>query len=197
MKNYARVREADPIAARMVLMHGLGSNEADMLGLASELLPSIEVTCLRASIPYGPGYGWFHVEWTKDGIQFDEDQYWDAVEGVARMLPSVGESLIVGGFSQGAMLTHGLMMKHPQLVANAVLLSGRGYSIPLPDYSGSVFQAHGLYDEVIPFADAEALRSSLAPLGKRLEFHAYPMAHSVCAPEVEDLNAWLAKIIQL
>jgi phospholipase/carboxylesterase len=122
------------------------------------------------------------------------EQYWAAVEIVAGFLPSVGPNLIVGGFSQGAMITYGLLVKHPELIAHAVLLSGRAVGENRPEFSGRVFQAHGLQDEVIPFADADAMRTSLEPLGERLEFHSYPMGHSVSMEEMEDLNAWLKAV---
>ena len=58
-----------------------------------------------------------------------------------------------------------------------------------------VFQAHGRHDPVIPIARALASRDALLALGHAVEWHDYPMPHSVCAPEIADLNRWLLKVL--
>jgi phospholipase/carboxylesterase len=183
------VRQSAVKRATMILMHGLGSNEHDMYGLACELDPEIEVVCLRAPLPYGPGFAWFEIDWTPQGLMIDETGYWQSVDMLASILPSVGTDVIVGGFSQGAMMTVGLMLKHPHLFSRAVLLSGQGLKLPITNFGGRVFQAHGLEDDVISYAEGEELRNDLSRVD--LEFHAYPMGHTVSVEEVRDLSRWL------
>jgi phospholipase/carboxylesterase len=48
---------------------------------------------------------------------------------------------------------------------------------------------------VIPIARAIASRDALIALGHPVEWHAYPMPHSVCAPEIADINRWLLKVL--
>ena len=192
MQIEAVVREAEgEPKGSMVLLHGLGSNAEDMFGLACELDPSFEIVCLQAPFAYGPGFAWFEIEWSEEGATIDEKQYWAAVEMVAEILPQIGERPIVGGFSQGAMITTGLLTRFPDSLQEAIILSGRSVADAPTDFKGRVFQAHGLLDEVIPFSDGEALRRSLTVLGDRLEFHGYPMPHTVSEEEIKDLNAWL------
>lgn len=173
-------------------MHGLGSNAEDMFGLACELTSEFEVICLQAPYSYGPqGFAWFEIAWTEDGISVNEAQYWSAVDMVAEILPQIGGPLTVGGFSQGAMMTVGLMIKYPDLLTDAIVLSGRGLGRSPESFKGRVFQAHGQQDEVIPFREGEELRRSLSVLGDRLEFHEYPMGHTVCEEEIQDLENFL------
>lgn len=174
-------------------MHGLGSNEEDMFGLSCELDPGYEAICLRAPYAYGPGFAWFDVDWTEEGLTMNEGQFDTSVDLIAELLPQIGTDLIVGGFSQGAMLTAGLIQRHPHLVSAAILLSGRA-SVSGEAFTGRVFQAHGIMDDVIPFSDGESLRRSLAYLGENLDFHGYPMGHTVCEDEIADLNGWLASL---
>lgn len=188
-------RVEDP-KVTLVLMHGLGSDEQDMLGLAEMLDRRVEVVCLRAPYRYGPGYAWFDINWTPQGIQIDESQYWNAVEMVIGEIESLKvPRLVVGGFSQGAMMSTGTLIRRPDLSQAAVLLSGRGLSDEPIDYPGRVFQAHGAFDDVIAPEAAYVLKRSLTGLGDRYEFHEYEMGHWVSEEEIRDLNAWFGRLI--
>lgn len=186
------VRPADgPSRGKFFLMHGLGSDEQDMFGLAQELDPAYEVVCLRAPFPYGPGFAWFDISFTPTGIVPHFEQFWASVDAVAELLVDDVAETTVGGFSQGAMMTAGLMVRYPERFGHAVLLSGRGVGLEPGGFPGRAFQAHGMLDDVIPFRDGVQLRSELSPMGDRHQFHAYEMGHSVCLEELNDLNTWL------
>jgi phospholipase/carboxylesterase len=58
-----------------------------------------------------------------------------------------------------------------------------------------IFMAHGQFDDLIPIERAERSRDFLAQLGYPVEWHAYPMPHSVCAPEIDDISRFLARIL--
>ncbi len=58
-----------------------------------------------------------------------------------------------------------------------------------------IFLAHGSADPVIPIDRALASRDELVALGYPVEWHQYPMAHSVCAAEIADLNRWLLRVL--
>jgi phospholipase/carboxylesterase len=55
--------------------------------------------------------------------------------------------------------------------------------------------AHGTHDPLIPLARAEQARQLLAGLGYQVEWHQYPMPHSVCDAEIRDLAAWLTRVL--
>jgi phospholipase/carboxylesterase len=176
----------------MVLMHGYGSDERDMYGLAEELPNYLEVYCLRAPLHAGPGYAWFDIQWSPEGITFEQNQLNQSLQIIAdfvAMLPS--SPLIIGGFSQGAMMTLAMMHHFPQVFTHAVLLSGRGVDTVTPPFAGPVFHAHGQYDEVIELPFAQTLNQALLPLGTQYEYHEYQMGHTICMDELKDLNRWL------
>ena len=58
-----------------------------------------------------------------------------------------------------------------------------------------IFMGHGQYDDLIPLQRARASREHLEKLGYQIEWHDYPMPHSVCAPEIAEISAFLSKII--
>jgi phospholipase/carboxylesterase len=58
-----------------------------------------------------------------------------------------------------------------------------------------IFMAHGLYDPVIPLAAAQRSRELLARLGYAVEWHEYPMPHSVAPQELDDIGAWLRRVL--
>lgn len=176
-------------------MHGLGSDEQDMFGLARELPENLEIHCLRAPFPYGPGYSWFDIQWSPAGIRFEPSQFASHVDLVADYASQFDPTkLIVGGFSQGCMMTVGMMHQHPHLFSGAVLLSGRGISEETPPFQRRVFHAHGTLDEVIAVEFAYGLKKSLVALGDRYEYHEYDMGHSVCMEEIIDLARWFSAI---
>ena len=59
-----------------------------------------------------------------------------------------------------------------------------------------IFLAHGTDDPVIPIARAVASRDALTALGHPVQWHEYPMPHSVCAEEIADLNRWLLETLK-
>lgn len=192
------IRPSSSVKATLVLLHGLGSDEQDMLGLAKMIDDRVEVICLRAPNSYGPGFAWFDIQWTANGIKVDQDEYWQEVGNLAHEILTLGiPNLIIGGFSQGAMMSLGLITKFPQLASASILLSGRGIESPCPDFRGNLFQGHGVYDEVIPVTEARALRVNLESMGERYEYHEYPIGHTISEVELNDLNAWLKRILDL
>jgi len=58
-----------------------------------------------------------------------------------------------------------------------------------------IFMAHGRFDDVIPLQRAQASREALEKMGYPVEWHEYPMPHSVCAEEIADISAFLSKVI--
>ncbi len=179
-------------------MHGLGSDEQDMLGLAEHIDERIEIICLRAPHTYGPGFAWFDIQWTPQGITADENQIKESVKLVSEYLANLNRSnLVVGGFSQGAMMALGAVHQDPSLFSGAVLLSGRNTGAGLPSFDGRIFQAHGTFDEVISIREAHDLRQVLSEMGTKYEYREYPMGHSICDQELNDLNQWLAATLDL
>lgn len=110
------------------------------------------------------------------------------------------QRVVLMGFSQGCAMTLMAGLRAPQRLAALVALSGY---LPLAGKTAAersdanretpVFMAHGDFDGVVVPSRGEASRDALVALGQPVHWHAYPMAHEVCMPEIADLNAWLVR----
>lgn len=114
------------------------------------------------------------------------------------------ERIILAGFSQGgAVALHaGLLQGRPLagIMALSTYLPLREAILSLdldahPDTS--VFMGHGNQDPVVPVSLGHATRDFLSRLGYGIDWHEYPMAHQVCAPEIADIGTWLRSILGL
>jgi phospholipase/carboxylesterase len=110
--------------------------------------------------------------------------------------------LVLAGFSQGGAMALHTGLRHAERVAGIMALS---CFLPLADTLAAeaspgnratpIFMAHGTDDPLIPLARARQSREALTALGYRVEWHEYPMPHSVCDREVLDIAAWLGAVL--
>jgi phospholipase/carboxylesterase len=106
--------------------------------------------------------------------------------------------IFLAGFSQGGAMTYSAGLTHPQALAGLIVLSGY---VPSQAYIEShaseanrhtpVFAAHGTQDDVLPVSLGETARDYVRARGSDIQWHAYPMPHSVSAEEIAALRAWL------
>jgi phospholipase/carboxylesterase len=118
----------------------------------------------------------------------------------AQSLPS--NKIVLAGFSQGGAIVLQTALRYPERLAGVMALSTY---LPLASTVAAerseanrdlpIFMAHGQYDDLIPMQRARQSREYLEKLGHKIEWHEYPMPHSVCAPEIGDISAFLSRII--
>ena len=194
----------------LLLLHGVGSNEEDLFGLAPYLDGRFLVVSARAPVALGyGGYGWFQIEFTPGGMVADVGQ----AKRSLRLLPGFVDELIetygaddrrvyLMGFSQGAMMSLALTLTRPEKVAGVVAMSGRLPRQVLeqePDHDAlkgkPVLVTHGLYDPVLPVENGRAARDYLGALPVELTYREYPMGHEVSMESLRDVTAWLTKAL--
>ena len=110
--------------------------------------------------------------------------------------------IVLAGFSQGGAIALLTALHYPERLAAVMALSTY---LPLADKLAAgrsaansdvpIFMAHGSYDDLIPMGRAQASRDALNALGYPVEWHDYPMPHSVCAPEIADISAFLSRVL--
>jgi phospholipase/carboxylesterase len=113
-----------------------------------------------------------------------------------------GKKIVLAGFSQGGAIVLQTALRFPERLAGVIALSTY---LPLAgtlekerseaNQDVPIFMAHGQFDDLIPIRRAEASRDALTRPGYNVEWHSYPMAHSVCAPEIGDISSFLARIL--
>ena len=110
--------------------------------------------------------------------------------------------IVLAGFSQGCAMALLTGLRHAQPLAGIVGLSGY---LPLAaktagersvaNQSTPIFLAHGRFDPMIQLSRALATRDALQGLGYAVQWHEYPMEHSVCMPEIADLQEFLLQVL--
>lgn len=191
----------------LVLMHGVGSNEKDLFGLAPYVPPQFHVVSLRAPYAMGMGsYAWFQFTVDADGTRhINEPQEQQArtllqqsVEQLASRLDIPAERIVLGGFSQGGIMSLSQLLTQPQSLRAALVWHSRllpeiaQLHAPAAAFAGkSAWVSHGSYDNVIPLTSAHAVRDCLAALPLQLRYHEYPGAHEIRTEELQDSMEWL------
>jgi phospholipase/carboxylesterase len=207
----------DPVAS-LIVLHGLGADGSDFESFVQELrLEAIgPVRFLFPNAPQIPvtvngGYvmpAWYDILVTDLVRREDEGglrQSQALIDGLIQRERERGiaaKRIVLSGFSQGCAMTLMAGLRHPERLAGLAGLSGY---LPLAAVTAAerhqangdvpIFLAHGTQDPVVPFARAEASRDALVALGHDVEWHTYPMPHSVCREEVTDLNRWLLDVL--
>jgi len=205
-------------AASIVWMHGLGADGNDFVDIVPELrLPADRG--VRFVFPHAPmrpvtingGYvmrAWYDIR--DDGGTRREDPAGvrasqAAIEALVarergRGIPA--SAIVLAGFSQGGAMALHTGLRHPERLAGVMALS---CSLPMADTLAAeaapansdvpIFMAHGTHDQMIPKARAQRAYDTLTGLSYKVEWHEYPMPHSVCMEEVADIAAWLGRVL--
>ncbi|HEX2545689.1 MAG TPA: alpha/beta hydrolase [Ramlibacter sp.] len=218
MLDVIEAETGDNPSATILILHGLGADGNDFVPVA-EQLDLQQVGAVRFVFPHAPvmpvsinnGYrmrAWYDI------FGFDVDAPQDEaglrrsqalIEGLLKREKDRGipaNRIVLAGFSQGCAMALLAGLRHPERLAGICGLSGY---LPLAANTQAeahasnkdtpIFLAHGTHDEVVALDRAEASRDALAKLGYQVEWHEYLMGHSVTPLEIEELNAWLLRVL--
>jgi phospholipase/carboxylesterase len=209
---------ANPSAA-VIWMHGLGADGHDFAGLVPELDLS-GCRPIRFVFPHAPsmpvtingGYvmpAWYDIRGANLVAQQDAagiERSQKAIEAlidhevVSRGIPH--ERIVLAGFSQGCAMALHTALRLPHRLAGVVALSGY---LPLADRFAAerhaanantpIFMAHGTMDPVVVVARAEESHRLLTAHGHAVQWHTYPMQHSVHPKEIQDISSFLQTVL--
>jgi len=208
-------------AASVIWMHGLGADGNDFVPIVNELgLDSTPAT--RFLFPHAPmrpvtinnGFvmrAWYDVTLgdleghsrraDERGVRESQAQIAALIEREEQRGIAV-ERIVLAGFSQGGAVALQTGLRFPRKLAGMMALSTYlplAESLPAEAAPANrqtpIFMAHGLYDPVIPIMMGAGSMTFLTGLGYAVEWRQYPMPHSVCPDEVEDIGAWLRKVL--
>jgi phospholipase/carboxylesterase len=196
-------------------LHGLGADGHDFEPIVPELGLSLPVRFVFPHAPVRPVTinGGMAMRAWYDILGFDRRAKADSA-GIRASAAAVtelvdreiergmsSERIVLAGFSQGGAIALHVALRSPRPLAGVLALSTY---LPLAATLASersaanaripLFMAHGTDDSVLPLALAESSRGVLEGLGYAVEWHAYPMAHSVCMEEISAIAAWLAAL---
>lgn len=204
-------------SASVIWMHGLGADGHDFEPIVPELgLPgTLQVRFIFPNAPVRPVTlnmgmamrAWYDIieigggREDGEGLRASQAAIEQLIAAeVARGIPA--SRIVLAGFSQGGAIAFQTGLRHPQRLAGIMALSTY---LPLAgtvedERSAAnrdlpVFMAHGSVDPMISISRAQQSRKMLEALGYPLEWHEYPMPHSVCPQEIADISDWLVRTL--
>jgi len=211
----------NPTAA-VIWMHGLGADGNDFVPIVNELeldgMPAIRFVFPHAPMrPVTINNGnvmraWYDVSLgdlegksrraDAAGVHESQEQIHALIEREGKRGVAVGK-IVLAGFSQGGAVALHTGLRYPDRLAGIMALSTY---LPLADSlaleaaaanrATLIFMAHGTFDPVVPLVMGAGSMTYMAGLGYRVEWKQYPMQHSVCAEEIEDIAKWLKRILR-
>lgn len=196
---------SSPSPPLLLLLHGVGSHEGDLLGLAQHLDPRFYVVSLRAPRDYAyGGYSWFDLTWTERGVSGDPVQAQESLQVLRQFIqelrqwdPGLNKApLYVLGFSQGGIMA--LLLAFEEALAGAVVMSScwpEGLQVdPGTVRAGlPMLVVHGRQDQVLPLAQGRRIRQELRGLPVKLTYEEYNMGHEVSPDSLFKVRQWLSK----
>lgn len=208
---------ANPQSA-LIVLHGLGADGNDFVPVVQALDLS-EIGAVRVILPHAPvrpvtingGYrmrAWYDILGADLQRREDEAGLRESQAEVAALVEQeiarglAPERIVLMGFSQGCAMALLTGLRFAQRLAGIAGLSGY---LPLAasteaeaheaNRATPIFLAHGEQDPVVAIDRALASREALLALGHEVEWHQYPMEHSVSMEEIADLNAFLVRVL--
>ncbi|MDN3658160.1 hypothetical protein QWZ08_21085 [Ferruginibacter paludis] len=189
----------------IILLHGVGSNEADLFSLADQLPDDFLIICPRGQYTLGAGrYAWYNVDFSTGKPIFDTAQEASSRELIKQFVTQVKQQykvdeVFLGGFSQGAIMSYSVGLTNPKDIKGIIALSGRLLIEIRPSIKNdgvqqlNVFIAHGVQDNTLPVQYAREAELYLENLGIQSSYHEYNMGHQINGAVIKDLNDWLAQ----
>jgi len=191
----------------LLLLHGYGSNDADLFSFATELPDEYYVVaaCAPYDLQYG-SYAWYAINFDADENKFsDVEQAKESRDLIVKFIaelvqtfPIDDQNITLVGFSQGSILSYAVALSYPEKIKRVVAMSG--YVNPemavnnyaQNDFSNlSIFASHGTADQVIPIDWARKVKPFLDELKVENTYKEYPVGHGVAPQNFFDFRNWL------
>lgn len=209
-----------PATACVIWMHGLGADGNDFVPIVPELnLPTGHgVRFVFPNAPTMPvtingGYvmrAWYDIVSAELDKRADEGGVRRSQALIEELIADqrskgiAADRILLAGFSQGGVIALQTGLRHPEKLAGIMALStylacadSLGVEASAANRQIPLFMVHGSMDPVIPVALAKLSKARLETHGYKVEWHEYGMPHSVCAEEIDDIAAFLKRVLAL
>ncbi len=201
----------------VIWLHGLGADGNDFVPVVKELkLPPLGIRFVFPHAPMRPvtindGFvmrAWYDIAYQELAFKEDERGLRESQKLIedliarenARGIPS--GRILLAGFSQGGVMTLQVGLRQPKRLAGLMALSSYLPMSPMVEVERNaasntvpIFMGHGIADDIVPLALGTMSRDTLIKLDYPVEWHQYPMPHSVCAEELAHIGAWLKRVL--
>lgn len=185
----------------LLLLHGTGGNERDLLPLGRSLAPGAALLSPRGKVLENGMPRFFRRlaegVFDLDDLRFRTQELTDFVEAASAVYSFDPSKVIAVGYSNGANIAASILLLRPRLLAGAVLFRPMVPLVPetLPDLSGiSVFISAGRVDPIVPQEQTERLVTLLQDCGADVTLHWQNGGHTLSAQEVDEAKEWLSDL---
>jgi phospholipase/carboxylesterase len=205
-------------ACSVILLHGLGADGHDFESIVPELALPRSLGA-RFVFPHAPVRAvtinagqrmraWYDIHGFDRSSRQDEAGIRESAAIARGLIRREGERgvpadrVVLSGFSQGGAIALFAGLRHPERLGGILALSTY---LPLRERleaeahpanaAVEIFMGHGLFDPLVPLGLAEQAKEALVRRGAAVEFHTYPMPHSVCAEEIADIRAFVLRAL--
>jgi phospholipase/carboxylesterase len=201
----------------VIWLHGLGADGRDFVPIVGELdLPAAPI---RFVFPHAPVQAvtindgmrmraWYDIV-ADDLARREDERGVRASQGLVEALVTRERErgipagrIVLAGFSQGGAIALQTGLRHPERLAGVMALSTYvpiAATLEAERHAANrdvpIFMAHGTQDPIIPLAHARRSHELLQRLGYPVEWHEYVMPHSVSPHEIQDIGAWLRRVL--
>jgi phospholipase/carboxylesterase len=189
---------ADPTLPPVLLLHGTGGDETDLVPLGREMAPGATLLSPRGNVLEGDRPRFFRR--FREGL-FDEDDVRRRAGELANFVSEARRAYgldqpLALGYSNGANIAAAVLFLHPKALAGAILLRVMTplADLPSPDLSGvPVLILSGLNDPIAPRSSAEKLATALAAAGARVERDDLPAGHGLTEADLTRAKTFYAR----
>lgn len=207
-----------PVRNSVIWLHGLGADGNDFAPIVPELGTQDELG-IRFIFPHAPMIpvtvnggavmpAWYDITQMDLMRRADTSGITQSSSIITQIINDEIASgidpanIVIAGFSQGGVIAIDVGIRFPDRLAGIMALSTyvpMRDSLPDATQSGHgdipIFYGHGQHDQVIPIDQAESSKRFLEESGYTIEWHSYPMEHSVCAKEIAHIKTWLSSVL--
>lgn len=190
-------------APAVVVVHGLGADEGDLLPVADRFPDAYHVLSVRGPDPHGPGFSWFDFDGTDPAdarpVHGDFRRSRDLLDGfrdaAVERYDLAPDRVGIFGFSQGAVLGMGSLVESPERYAWVVASHGfyPEACVPAEHVDRPAFLGSGSADEVVPPERADRAASRLREVGCDVTVRTYDTGHRVGTEEAADVASWIGE----
>ena len=199
----------------IIVLHGLGADGNDFYPVAQQLQGQLK-SPTRFVLPNAKKWpitinggmnmpAWYDMK----SLEHPRDIGWDSFEDSYKEISSLikgeiengisPENIFIAGFSQGGVMALFTTISYPEKLGGIIALStywiqNNDLSIEASNHKYSIFMGHGLSDPIIPLEIGKQSASELTSMGHDVTWKQYPMPHSVCMDEINDILHWLKSI---
>ena len=189
----------DLTASPLVLLHGSGGREQDLMPLAQDLTPKRSILAVRGAIRWDGGFAFFRrfADRSIDEVDLRKNatELASFTEGV-RVKCGFGKPPIAVGFSNGAIMASALLLMRPSMFGGAILLRPLSPFLDelQSEISGTpVLVIDGELDTRRSPGDGDRLAERLRQAGARVEHHTLPIGHAITAQDSQIARKWIER----